>query len=133
MNLSDLQHAMFRIRLVEEAIANRYGEEKMRCPVHLAIGQEAIAVGVCTNLTNEDLVLSSHRAHAHFLAKGGSLRSMIAEIYGKVTGCSKGMGGSMHLIDKSVGFMGSTAIVGNTIPVAVGLALAFKIKRSLFN
>jgi TPP-dependent pyruvate/acetoin dehydrogenase alpha subunit len=130
MNLSDLQHAMFRIRLVEEAIANRYGEEKMRCPVHLAIGQEAIAVGVCKNLTNEDLVLSSHRAHAHFLAKGGSLRSMIAEIYGKVTGCSKGMGGSMHLIDKSVGFMGSTAIVGNTIPVAVGLALAFKIKRS---
>ena len=131
MNLSDLQHAMFRIRLVEEAIANRYGEEKMRCPVHLAIGQEAIAVGVCTNLTNEDLVLSTHRAHAHFLAKGGNLRSMIAEIYGKVTGCSKGMGGSMHLIDKSVGFMGSTAIVGNTIPVAVGLALAFKIKRSL--
>ena len=130
MNLSDLQHAMFRIRLVEEAIANRYGEEKMRCPVHLAIGQEAIAVGVCKNLTNEDLVLSTHRAHAHFLAKGGSLRSMIAEIYGKVTGCSKGMGGSMHLIDKSVGFMGSTAIVGNTIPVAVGLALAFKIKRS---
>ncbi len=131
MNLSDLQHAMFRIRLVEEAIARRYSEEKMRCPVHLAIGQEAIAVGVCANLTNEDLVLSTHRAHAHFLAKGGDLRSMIAEIYGKVTGCSKGMGGSMHLIDKPVGFMGSTAIVGNTIPVAVGLALAFKIKRSL--
>ena len=130
MNLSDLQHAMFRIRLVEEAIARRYSEEKMRCPVHLSIGQEAIAVGVCANLTNEDLVLSTHRAHAHFLAKGGDLRSMIAEIYGKVTGCSKGMGGSMHLIDKPVGFMGSTAIVGNTIPVAAGLALAFKIKRS---
>jgi len=131
MNLLDLQQAMLRIRLVEEAIARRYSEEKMRCPVHLSIGQEAIAVGVCANLTNEDLVLSTHRAHAHFLAKGGDLRSMIAEIYGKVTGCSKGMGGSMHLIDKPVGFMGSTAIVGNTIPVAVGLALAFKIKRSL--
>ena len=130
MNLLDLQQAMLRIRLVEEAIARRYSEEKMRCPVHLAIGQEAIAVGVCANLTNEDLVLSTHRAHAHFLAKGGDLRSMIAEIYGKVTGCSKGMGGSMHLIDKPVGFMGSTAIVGNTIPVAAGLALAFKIKRS---
>jgi len=130
MNLLDLQQAMLRIRLVEEAIARRYSEEKMRCPVHLSIGQEAIAVGVCANLTNEDLVLSTHRAHAHFLAKGGDLRSMIAEIYGKVTGCSKGMGGSMHLIDKPVGFMGSTAIVGNTIPVAAGLALAFKIKRS---
>ena len=130
MNLPDLQQAMFRIRLVEEAIASKYSEEKMRCPVHLSIGQEAIAVGVCANLTNEDLVLSTHRAHAHFLAKGGNLRSMIAEIYGKVTGCSKGMGGSMHLIDKPSGFMGSTAIVGNTIPVAAGLALAFKIQKS---
>tara|TARA_B110000008_G_C16949970_1_gene555978 strand:- start:928 stop:1869 length:942 start_codon:yes stop_codon:yes gene_type:complete len=130
MSLEDLQQAMFRIRLIEEAIANRYSEEKMRCPVHLSIGQEAIAVGVCANLSNKDLVLSTHRAHAHFLAKGGNLRSMIAEIYGKATGCSKGMGGSMHLIDKPIGFMGSTAIVGNTIPVAVGLALAFKIQKS---
>jgi pyruvate dehydrogenase E1 component alpha subunit len=130
ISLLELQQAMFRIRLVEEAIANKYSEEKMRCPVHLSIGQEAIAVGVCANLTNQDLVLSTHRAHAHFLAKGGNLRSMIAEIYGKATGCSKGMGGSMHLIDKPIGFMGSTAIVGNTIPVAVGLALGFKIKKS---
>ena len=127
MNLSELQASMLRIRLVEESIANKYSEQKMRCPTHLSIGQEAIAVGVCSNLTNEDQVLSTHRAHAHYLAKGGCLNSMLAEIYGKVTGCSKGMGGSMHLIDKSVGFMGSTAIVGNTIPVAVGLALAMKI------
>ena len=110
MNLSELQASMLRIRLVEESIANKYSEQKMRCPTHLSIGQEAIAVGVCSNLTNEDQVLSSHRAHAHYLAKGGCLNSMLAEIYGKVTGCSKGMGGSMHLIDKSVGFMGSTAI-----------------------
>jgi TPP-dependent pyruvate/acetoin dehydrogenase alpha subunit len=129
MNLSELQAAMLRIRLVEESIANKYSEQKMRCPTHLSIGQEAIAVGVCSNLTNEDQVLSTHRAHAHYLAKGGCLNSMLAEIYGKVTGCSKGMGGSMHLIDKSVGFMGSTAIVGNTIPVAVGSALAMKIKN----
>ena len=129
MNLSELQASMLRIRLVEESIANKYSEQKMRCPTHLSIGQEAIAVGVCSNLTNEDQVLSTHRAHAHFLAKGGCLNSMLAEIYGKVTGCSKGMGGSMHLIDKSVGFMGSTAIVGNTIPVAVGSALAMKIKN----
>ena len=95
----------------------------------LSIGQEAIAVGVCTNLTLQDQVLSTHRAHAHYLAKGGCLNSMMAEIYGKASGCSKGMGGSMHLIDTSVGFMGSTAIVANTIPVAVGLALEKKLTR----
>ena len=120
---------MLRIRLVEESIANKYSEQKMRCPTHLSIGQEAIAVGVCANLTSQDQVLSTHRAHAHYLAKGGCLNSMMAEIYGKASGCSKGMGGSMHLIDTSVGFMGSTAIVGNTIPVAVGLALEKKLTR----
>ena len=124
-----LFESMLRIRLVEESIANKYSEQKMRCPTHLSIGQEAIAVGVCANLTSQDQVLSTHRAHAHYLAKGGCLNSMMAEIYGKATGCSKGMGGSMHLIDTSVGFMGSTAIVGNTIPVAVGLALEKKLTR----
>ena len=124
-----LFESMLRIRLVEESIANKYSEQKMRCPTHLSIGQEAIAVGVCANLTSQDQVLSTHRAHAHYLAKGGCLKSMMAEIYGKASGCSKGMGGSMHLIDTSVGFMGSTAIVGNTIPVAVGLALEKKLAR----
>ena len=124
-----LFESMLRIRLVEESIANKYSEQKMRCPTHLSIGQEAIAVGVCANLTSQDQVLSTHRAHAHYLAKGGCLKSMMAEIYGKASGCSKGMGGSMHLIDTSVGFMGSTAIVGNTIPVAVGLALEKKLTR----
>jgi len=124
-----LFESMLRIRLVEESIANKYSEQKMRCPTHLSIGQEAIAVGVCANLTSQDQVLSTHRAHAHYLAKGGCLNSMMAEIYGKASGCSKGMGGSMHLIDTSVGFMGSTAIVGNTIPVAVGLALEKKLTR----
>ena len=124
-----LFESMLRIRLVEESIANKYSEQKMRCPTHLSIGQEAIAVGVCANLTTKDQVLSTHRAHAHYLAKGGCLNSMMAEIYGKASGCSKGMGGSMHLIDTSVGFMGSTAIVGNTIPVAVGLALEKKLTR----
>ena len=124
-----LFESMLRIRLVEESIANKYSEQKMRCPTHLSIGQEAIAVGVCANLTSQDQVLSTHRAHAHYLAKGGCLNSMMAEIYGKASGCSKGMGGSMHLIDTSVGFMGSTAIVANTIPVAVGLALEKKLTR----
>jgi len=129
MELPELQKLMLRIRLVEESIADRYSEQNMRCPTHLSIGQEAISVGVCSNLEDDDQVLSTHRAHAHYLAKGGNLNAMIAEIYGKITGCSKGMGGSMHLIDKSVGFMGSTAIVGNTIPVAVGIALSIKIKK----
>lgn len=128
--LQDIFNRMYKIRLTEETIAERYSEQKMRCPTHLSIGQEGIASGVCVNLTDEDIVLSTHRAHAHYLAKGGSLNSMIAEIYGKETGCSKGKGGSMHLIDKSCGFFGSTAIVGNTIPVAVGVALSQKIRNS---
>ena len=128
-NLEDLEKNMLRIRLIEESIAEKYSEQKMRCPTHLSIGQEAISVGVCGNLSNEDFLMSTHRAHAHYLAKGGNLKAMLAEIYGKKTGCSGGMGGSMHLIDKSVGFMGSTAIVANTIPVAVGLGMSLKIKQ----
>ncbi len=128
-NLEELEKNMLRIRLVEESIAEKYSEQKMRCPTHLSIGQEAISVGVCGNLSNEDFLMSTHRAHAHYLAKGGNLKAMLAEIYGKKTGCSGGMGGSMHLIDKSVGFMGSTAIVANTIPVAVGLGMSLKIKQ----
>ncbi len=120
---------MLRIRLTEETIAEKYPEGKMRCPTHLSIGQEGVASGVCANLTNDDLVLSTHRSHAHYLAKNGNLNKMIAEIYGKSSGCSSGKGGSMHLIDTSVGFMGSTAIVGNTIPLGVGLGLSIKLKN----
>lgn len=116
-------------RVVEETIASKYHENKMRCPVHLSIGQEAISAAFSQIVSMNDFAMSSHRAHLHFLAKGGSLRSMIAEIYGKKNGCSSGKGGSMHLIDLSVNFMGSTAIVGNTIPVSAGLALASKIKK----
>jgi TPP-dependent pyruvate/acetoin dehydrogenase alpha subunit len=115
---------MIRIRRVEETIAERYGEEKMRCPTHLSIGQEAPAAAAGAVLKATDLAVSGHRAHAHYLGKGGSLPAMIAEIYGKSTGCSGGKGGSMHLVDESVGFMGSTAIVGGTVSVGVGLALS---------
>ena len=115
---------MMRIRVVEEAIAARYAEQKMRCPTHLSVGQEAPAAAAGAVLRATDLAVSGHRAHAHYLAKGGDLRGMIAEIHGKATGCAAGKGGSMHLIDESVGFMGSTAIVGGTVPVGVGLALA---------
>ena len=101
----------------------------MRCPVHLAIGQEAVSAAFSEIVNKNDKAMSSHRAHLHYLAKGGSLNSMIAEIYGKRSGCSLGKGGSMHLIDLNVNFMGSTAIVGNTIPISAGLALASKIKK----
>lgn len=121
---------MKRIRFVEEEIARRYPEGAMRCPTHLSVGQEGVAAAVGLALDRSDLAVSGHRAHAHYLAKGGNLRAMLAEIYGKATGCSKGKGGSMHLIDESVGFMGSTAIVGGTVPVGVGLAYGIKLERS---
>lgn len=121
--LKQLYYQMLRLRLVEEAIAELYPEQEMRCPVHLCVGQEAISVGVCHNLTPKDYVLSNHRSHGHYLAKGGDLRAMMAEIYGKVTGCCQGKGGSMHLIDLPVGFLGAVPIVGSTIPMAVGAAL----------
>lgn len=117
-----LFYGLLRIRKVEEEIARRYSQQKMRCPVHLSIGQEAIAVGVCHQLTSQDLVVSGHRAHAHYLSKGGNLKRMIAEIYGKKAGCAKGIGGSMHLVDLDAGFLGSTPIVGGSIPIGVGAA-----------
>ncbi len=125
-----LYKQMYRIRSVEEEIALRYHEGKMRCPTHLSIGQEAIPAAFSELVTKKDYAVSSHRGHAHYLGKGGSLKSMIAEIYGKRTGCSKGKGGSMHLIDLSVNFMGTSAIVGNSIPIGVGLGLSAKIKNS---
>lgn len=125
-----LLHGMKRIRCAEEGIAERYPEGRMRCPTHLSIGQEAAATGVGLTLEHTDLAVSTHRAHAHYLAKGGSLKAMLSEIYGKATGCSRGRGGSMHLIDRSVGFMGSTAIVANSIPIGVGLALSLQLRKS---
>lgn len=119
--------SMLRIRLVEEELATRYAEQEMRCPMHLCIGQEAIAVGVSHALTIEDKVFSNHRAHGHYLAKGGDLTAMIAELYGRDIGCCGGRGGSMHMIDQSVGFMGATPIVGGTVPLAVGSAWASKL------
>jgi TPP-dependent pyruvate/acetoin dehydrogenase alpha subunit len=120
--------AMLRIRLVEERIAELYREQEMRCPVHLCIGQEAVAVGVCAALRGSDRVMSGHRSHGHYLAKGGDLRAMLAEFYGKVTGCCLGKGGSMHLVDQAAGFVGATPIVGSTIPIAVGVAFAAAVR-----
>ena len=116
--------------MIEEAIALNYPAQEMRCPVHLSIGQECTPVAVSAHLTSEDQVFSGHRCHAHYLAKGGSLNKMIAELYGRVTGCARGRGGSMHLVDYDVGMMGSSALVAGTIPIAVGAALALKQQKS---
>jgi TPP-dependent pyruvate/acetoin dehydrogenase alpha subunit len=124
----DVLKRMKKIRQTEETIAAKYSEGKMRCPTHLCTGQEAVSAVSGVLITNTDFAVSTHRAHGHYLGKGGDLNKMIAEIYGKKTGCSKGKGGSMHLIDKSVGFMGSTAIVGGTIPIGVGLGLSIQLK-----
>lgn len=127
--LKRLYYELLRIRMVEEKIAELYPEQEMRCPVHLCSGQEAVSVGVCANLSNNDYVISTHRSHGHYLAKGASLKRMMAELYGKVTGCSKGKGGSMHLVDLSVGFLGAAPIVGSTVPIAVGAAFGSVMRR----
>jgi len=127
--LEKLYYQLFRIRLIEERIAEEYPKQEMRCPVHFCIGHEAISAGVCACLRDDDFVFSNHRSHGHYLAKGGNLAAMIAEIYGKETGCSRGRGGSQHLIDLSVGFLGATPIVGGTIPVATGSAFVSKLNH----
>jgi pyruvate dehydrogenase E1 component alpha subunit len=119
---------MLRIRMVEQAIAARYGEGRMRCPIHLSIGQEAVAVGVAAALRPDDRVLSSHRCHAHYLACGGDLKAMIAELHGSPDGCNGGRGGSMHLQGGQL--VASLPIVGSAIPLAVGMALADKLDGS---
>lgn len=123
--LVPLYSAMRRIRQIELEIAKRYAEQKMRCPVHLSIGQEAIAVGVCAALKRTDQAVSTHRCHAHYLAKGGDLNAMIAELYGKSTGCCGGRGGSMHLFDTGAGLLLSLPIVASSIPIGVGAAFGF--------
>jgi pyruvate dehydrogenase E1 component alpha subunit len=121
-----LFHQALRIRLVEQRIIELYPSDKIQSPVHLSIGQEAVAVGTCQDLRPSDLLFGSYRSHAFYLAKGGSLNEMMAELYGKHTGCGGGKAGSMHLTAPEVGFMGSSAVVASTIPHAVGAALAAK-------
>lgn len=121
---------MLRLRLIEERLVVEYLDKNIRSFVHFYIGQEAIAVGVCMNLTKKDYVFGTHRCHGHYLAKGGDLKAMVAELYGKATGCSGGRGGSMHLIDKSVGYMGSISILASVAPIAAGSAFALKKARN---
>ncbi|MFO0636244.1 MAG: thiamine pyrophosphate-dependent dehydrogenase E1 component subunit alpha [Nannocystaceae bacterium] len=121
--------AMIRIRRIEERIAKEYPRGLMRCPVHLSIGQEAAAVGACAVLRRSDKITSTHRCHAHYLAKGGDLKPMIAELHGRASGCCGGRGGSMHLFDDAAGVVASVPIVGGNVPLGVGLALAAKQRR----
>jgi TPP-dependent pyruvate/acetoin dehydrogenase alpha subunit len=124
-----IYRALLRIRCVEEEVARIYPSDRIKSPVHLSIGQEFVSVALCEALRPEDVVFGSYRSHALYLAKGGDLRAMIAELYGKVTGCASGKGGSMHLIDVAHGVMGASAVVGTTIPQAVGYAYAVKLRR----
>ena len=120
---------LFKIRTLELLISEKYKYGKMRCPTHLSVGQELVPSVLSYFIKKEDYAVSTHRCHAHYVAKGGDINKMVAEIYGKESGCSKGRGGSMHLIDLKVNFMGSTAIVGNNIPIGVGLGLSSRIKN----
>jgi len=117
---------MFLIRTVEQEIAALYMKNKIMSFVHFCVGQEAVAVGVCDALKNEDKVMGNHRSHGHYLAKGGDLKKLMCEILGKENGFAGGNGGSMHMIDKSVNFAGSTPILGSITPVACGAAFEQK-------
>jgi len=128
--LIQLYKIMQTIRKVERRIEQEYKYDEMKTPIHLSIGQEAISAGVCINLRKDDYVFGTHRSHAQYIAKGGNIKKMIAEMYLRKTGCSRGRGGSMHLVDPEVGILGSTAIVGGNIPLGTGTALASKLQNN---
>src|SRR5258707_14502759 len=113
--IEKLYHSLYRIRRLEEEVARVYASDKIKSPVHLSIGQEAVSVGVCEALKPQDVVFGTYRGHALYLAKGGDMKAMVAELFGKATGCTKGKGGSMHLIDPEAGVMGMSAVVGTTV------------------
>jgi len=128
---ADLYHRMILIRKFEEQVSKLYARNKLPGFVHLYIGQEAVATGVCSNLRDDDYITSTHRGHGHTIAKGGDVKRMMAELYGKVTGYCKGKGGSMHITDMKIGMLGANGIVAGGIPIAVGAAYgAAKIRKT---
>jgi len=128
--LLKLYRTMLKIRVCEESLVDPILDGTIQCPVHLCSGEEAVAVGVCAALKKSDFVYGNHRSHGHFIAKGGDVNAMVAEIFCKETGCSRGRGGSMHLIDPDIGMLGSAPIVAGTVSLAMGTALAAKIRDS---
>lgn len=128
--LEKFYRMMLQIRLCEESLVEPINKGEIRCPVHLYSGQEAIATGLCSLLNKSDFIFGNHRSHGHYLAKGGDMTEMIAEIYGMQNGCSKGRGGSMHLISPENGVLGIVPIVAGTISLALGAALSQKIKNN---
>ncbi len=124
-----LYRSIYRIRRVEEEIARIYPSDQIKSPVHLSIGQEAVSVAVCEALERRDVVFGTYRGHALYLAKGGDLRRLMAELFGKATGCARGKGGSMHLVHTAAGVMGTSAVVGTTIANAVGFAYALQYRQ----
>ena len=127
--LLDLYRSMLLIRRVEERLRDDFHAGKLPGGVHLYIGQEAIASGVCAHLNTDDWIASTHRGHGHFLAKGGDPKAMVAEIYAKATGICKGMGGSMHVADFSKGIIGANGIVAGGVGITVGAALAAQLEK----
>lgn len=121
----EMHRLLLRVRMTEETLATRYTEQEMRTPTHFGTGQEAVAVGVCSALGAGDMVYTHHRSHNHFIARGGSVYELAAELYGRADGCSLGRGGSVHLTDREKGFMVSSAILAETVATAVGTALAY--------
>jgi len=127
--LVSIHRQMLRIRLCEESFVEPILSGEVRCPCHLDSGEEAVAVGICSALTERDYIFGNHRSHGHYLAKGGSMQEMVAEIFCRETGCSRGRGGSMHLIAPYVGMLGAAPIVAGTISLALGAALASTIRK----
>ena len=124
--ISQFYYGIRFIRRVEETIAEIYPSDKIKSPVHLSIGQESVAVGVCAALNADDVVSATYRGHATYLAKGGNLKKMMAELYGKSDGCAGGKAGSMHLVGMEKYILGASAVVGTTIPISLGYALALQ-------
>jgi pyruvate dehydrogenase E1 component alpha subunit len=121
---------MILIRRCEESFVEPILDGTIRCPVHLYSGQEAVAVGMSAHLNKKDIFFGNHRSHGHYLAKGGDLYKMVAETYCKEDGCARGRGGSMHILDPSVGMLGAAPIVGGTISLTLGASLALKLRKS---
>lgn len=127
--LLQLYNTMLRIRECEESFIEPILRGDIKTPVHMYVGEEAVAAGVCAALSKQDVAFGNHRSHGHYLAKGGDMKGLVAEIYGKETGCSRGRGGSMHVTAPEVGFLGSVPIVAGTVALAMGAALSFLIKK----